>query len=367
MSVIHKKNPISAGFILGLGLCLSAWPSFVHAGESKVPAALSQNKTDDGLLPSDLLQISETDAFSRYVLLVDKSERKLSVFARNGETIEKIDEYPTDIGKNDGDKEKRNDARTPEGIYFLEKKLQQPEIPFNIYGALAFTTNYPNLFDRREKKTGSGIWLHAIPDSVPLTRGSRGCVVVRNDVIKKLSSYIKLRETPILIFDHVSYVDKAEHEKRRKELNSFIESWREAWENQDIDKYMSYYDPSFTAPGFNYGSWKDHKEDLKEKYKYVKVQLSQPYIILHNDQMIIKTLQRYESNAHADYGVKTLYAVHEDGGYKIIREEWEPAREPAATAAAPASTGEASAVPSAAAGTTPTATTASSTAPSAPK
>ncbi len=318
---------VSLGLLFSSPLAGASSDMKTDAAKEESPSS-SQNKTVVDMLPSDLLQISETEAFSRYVLLVDKAQRKLSVFARNGETIQKVDEYPTDIGKNDGNKTKRDDARTPEGIYFLEKRLKQPEIPFNLYGTIAFTTNYPNLFDRRENKTGSGIWLHAIPDTVALTRGSRGCVVVRNEVIRKLSDYIKLRETPILIFDHVNYVTRDEHQKRRLDLNAFIEKWRQAWESQDIDKYIGYYDPSFTAPGFNLDSWKAHKADLKEKYKYIKVALSQPYIILHNDQMIIKTLQTYESNQHADYGVKTIYAIHKDDGYRIIREEWSPAKAP---------------------------------------
>jgi len=296
--------------------------------------ASSQNKTVTDLLPSDLLQISSTDAFSKYVFLVDKSERHLQVYERKGETIEKIIDVPSDMGKNTGNKSKRDDARTPEGIYFFEKKLDQNEIPFNTYGEMAFTTNYPNIFDRRESKTGSGIWLHAVPDTVPLTRGSRGCVVVRNEVIRKLKDYIKLRETPILIFDKVNYVDKSEHDKRRVALNDFIEGWRKAWESQDIDKYMTYYDKDFKAPGYNFESWKNHKNKLKEQYEYVKVQLSQPFLLLHKDQLIVKTFQRYESNHHADFGVKTLYAVKTDSGYKIIREDWIPVRENVATASA---------------------------------
>ncbi|XGC81713.1 murein L,D-transpeptidase family protein [Bdellovibrio bacteriovorus] len=276
------------------------------------------------LLPAPLLQISETEAFSRYVLLVDKEQRKLTVFERNGEKIKKVEEYPADIGKKGGNKTKRDDHKTPEGIYFLEKKLTQPKIPFSLYGALAFTTNYPNLFDQREHKTGSGIWLHAIPDTVPLTRGSRGCVVVRNEVIKKLQDYIKLGETPILIFDQVSYVTKDQHEERRLQMNAFVEGWRNAWENQDIEKYMGYYDQDFKAPGFNYNSWKAHKANLKSKYEFIKVRLSQPYIVAHNDQLLVKTLQRYESDKHVDYGVKTIYALKAGDTYKIIREEWTP-------------------------------------------
>jgi murein L,D-transpeptidase YafK len=293
---------------------------------------------DDSLLPSELLQISSTDAFSKYVFLVDKSARHLAVYERKGETIEKVLDVPSDIGKNTGNKLKRDDARTPEGIYFFEKQLAQPTIPYNIYGDMAFTTDYPNIFDRRESKTGSGIWLHAVPDTVPLTRGSRGCVVVRNEIIRKLKAFIKLHETPILIFDKVHYVAKNEHDKRRDDLNDFIEGWRKAWESQDIEKYMTYYDTGFKAPGFNYNSWKTHKTKLKDQYKYIKVQLSQPFLLLHRDQLIVKTFQKYESNNHADYGVKTLYAVKTDKGYRIIREEWVPVRENLAATTAKAET-----------------------------
>lgn len=314
------------GVITGITVTI-AWSTL--ALSAPTAEGTSQDKTNltTSLLPSDLLQISSTDAFSKYVFLVDKSERHLSVYERKGETIEKILDVPSDIGKATGNKSKRDDHRTPEGIYFFEKKLSQPEIPFNLYGNLAFTTDYPNIFDRRESKTGSGIWLHAIPDTVPLTRGSRGCVVVRNEVIEKLKEYIKLKETPILIFDKVNYVSKEEHDKRRVALNEFIEGWRKSWQAQDLDEYMKYYDEKFKAPGFNFETWMKHKKKLKARYEYIKVQLSQPFLLLHKDQLIVKTFQRYESNNHTDFGVKTLYAIKTDSGYKIIREEWVPVPE----------------------------------------
>jgi murein L,D-transpeptidase YafK len=185
-------------FYTGIISCVAVTASLglitSSASAAEETAPVSQNKTTPDLLPSDLLQISSTEAFSKYVFLVDKTERHLQVYERKGETIEKILDFPSDMGKALGNKSKRDDFRTPEGIYFFEKKLNQPEIPYNLYGELAFTTDYPNVFDRRDSKTGSGIWLHAVPDTVPLTRGSRGCVVVRNEVIRKLKEYIKLKK-----------------------------------------------------------------------------------------------------------------------------------------------------------------------------
>lgn len=301
-------------------------------------SASVENSKEISLLPAGLLQISEIDAFSKYAFVVDKSERKLYVYERNGPFIKKIDEQPADIGKSNGNKTARDDKKTPEGIYFLEQKLAPPAIPFDLYGTLAFTTNYPNLFDRRENKTGSGIWLHSIPDTVPLNRGSRGCVVVRNNVIQKLDNYVKLKETPILIFDKIDYVNSSEHNRRRQEVNSFIESWRSAWEKSEISKYMDFYDSSFKSPGFNYTTWKKHKESLVKKYNYIKVKLSQSYILTHNNQIIVKTLQKYESDRHVDYGIKVLYVVKLNDSYKIIREEWETAPQEAVTASIVSST-----------------------------
>jgi murein L,D-transpeptidase YafK len=81
--------------ILLTGCVLTALSLPALAGPQTIPSpsAKSQNETSD-TLPASLLQISETEAFSRYVFLVDKEKRKLSVFERNGEQIKKVDEYP---------------------------------------------------------------------------------------------------------------------------------------------------------------------------------------------------------------------------------------------------------------------------------
>lgn len=315
MSLLKKalKFAIAPAVLVAIGVAAALSVS------AEKPAAEKEE-----LFPADLLSISETDAFSKYVFVVDKSLRTLSLFERDGTHIKKIKEWTTDIGKNDGNKTKENDHKTPEGIYFLERKMTQPEIPFSLYGELAFTTNYPNFFDKLEGKTGHGIWLHAVPDTIPLTRGSRGCVVVRNDVIRELQEYIKLGETPILIFDQIEYITAEEHKRRRLEIASYLEEWRQSWESMNIDQYMTYYDPSFKAPGFNYKGWQRHKENLKANYEYIKVQIFQPYILVNDNQLIVKALQRYESNKHTDYGIKTIYAQKKDGKYRIVREEWIP-------------------------------------------
>lgn len=281
-------------------------------------AKTSQNET----FPLPLIHVPTQQAFSQYIFLVDKSKRLMRVYETQANGITQVDEYPTDIGKNDGNKTKRDDHKTPEGIYFLQKKLTQPEIPFDTYGEIAFTTDYPNFFDRFESKTGSGIWLHAIPDKVPLTRGSRGCVVVRNNVIKKLQNMIELEKTPLIIYDQIEDIDVQKREMIYTEVQKFLKEWTTAWQSQNPDEYLKYYSEKFTAPQFNYQSWSKHKRHLTKAYEYIKVDLSEPLVLIHEDQLVIRTIQKYESNMHKDTGLKTIYALKEGTQYRIIREEW---------------------------------------------
>ncbi len=283
----------------------------------------------DSQFPSGLVSLSNIETYSPFTFVVDKSKRHLRVYEWKKDHPELVSEFPADFGKNSGDKKKENDHRTPVGIYFLQKLLTQPEIPFNLYGSLAFTMDYPNIFDQRDAKTGHGIWLHAVPDNVPLTRGSRGCVVVRNNVIKDLKKIVKLQQTPILIFDSVEYLSSEKYQSQRKTFLSEFENWRKAWETEDVDTYIKYYADNFRNDEMNYRQWYNHKKKLKGLYSFIKVQLSEPLILVNKDMVVIRTLQRYQSNLHQDYGEKTIHAKFSpENGFKIIREAWKPLQDP---------------------------------------
>lgn len=305
--------------------------AFGQIAHSETNDPLPQKTPEPETYPEGLISIPDNDHFSKYVFVVGKKERTLWVYERIGDQLKIIENFSTDMGKSDGEKTKANDHKTPTGIYFLQKKMTQPEIPFSTYGKLAFTTDYPNIFDKREAKTGSGIWLHAVPDSVPLTRGSRGCVVVRNNVIQKLQEYVKLGQTPLVIFNEVHFVTYEKHIELQKKFRDFFEGWRKTWEQQNVDSYIRFYDASFRNDKMNYSKWYQHKKRLKSLYKTIEVQLSIPLIIQNKDQVVIRTVQKYKSDLHADFGEKTIHARESpnDGpfGFKIIREDWKALEE----------------------------------------
>jgi murein L,D-transpeptidase YafK len=285
----------------------------------------TDSKTPEKIYPSNLIALSNNTHFSQIAFVVDKTARTLRVYQADGDLPKLLEEYPTDIGKNNGDKERANDGKTPVGIYFLQAKKTPPEIPFGLYGSCAFTTDYPNIFDKRIEKGGSGIWLHAVPDTVPLNRGSRGCVVVRNEVIQLLDKYVKLGQTPLLITEKVEYLDQQSYLEQRQKYLSYFEKWRLSWQDSDVETYIQFYDETFRNTNMNFKQWYNHKKKLKGLYKFIKVDLLPPTILRNKDQVVVRTIQDYESDLHKDYGEKTLHAHFSDSvGFKIIREDWRP-------------------------------------------
>ncbi len=299
--------------------------SFLILGVTAFADVTETLKTDKSVSPiylSEVLQISDDPLLQSTILVADKQTRNLYVFDPSKNVLQP-EKYEIDIGKNDGDKTRRDDKKTPEGIYALETKKTQPEIPYEKYGAMAFTTNYPNIFDKADNKSGSGIWLHSVPDNVPLNRGSRGCVVLRNDNLKKVETQIKLNKSFLIINNSVNVLPESEYLAKKQRILDWVDRWKASWQAQDFETYIKLYSDKFSAPPrFNKKSWLEHKLRLKEKYKFVNVGLGSPHIFNQKKQYVLRFFQNYESDGHKDRGLKSLYVVDENGEFKILREEW---------------------------------------------
>ena len=284
-----------------------------------------------GAVPAGLLRLGDGNTVSPpYALVVDKSKKLIHVIDSSSGIPTVIESYPSDLGKNGGPKMAESDSKTPEGIYFLQRVLQGPGLDPHMYGVRAYVTDYPNFFDLRDGKTGHGIWLHAIDEKVGLDRGSKGCVVVRNDTILKLASRVTLRETPLMIFDKVQWVSIEEDKKDADGILDIVSKWKQlAWETKDVDTYINFCDKDFKALGkMNLTKWKAFKTDLAQRYKDIKVSLSMPVIYSHKNTLVVRFYQDYQSSEHADFGEKTLYFLKRDDGYKILGENWQEQTNP---------------------------------------
>jgi len=124
-------------------------------------------------------------------IVVIKKERKMYLY-KNGKVQQTI---PISLGKNPkGHKQQKGDYRTPEGEFFIHRKLCSPKY----YRSLCIS--YPRPSDKasaaaRGVNPGGDITIHAQPkwnadgkgDSYTLSRNwTQGCVAVTNAAMKEL-------------------------------------------------------------------------------------------------------------------------------------------------------------------------------------
>ena len=127
----------------------------------------------------------------------------------------------------------------------------------------------------------------------------------------------------------------AQQEKKFETYRQFFENWRKAWESKQMDEYISYYSDSFLTNKMDKPKWKEFKNILAQRYAKIHVQFSDPLIIEHADQVIIRGLQRYTSDLKEDFGEKDLYVKMENGQPRIIAELWIPVTDAKAMAELP--------------------------------
>lgn len=101
-------------------------------------------------------------------------------------------------------------------------------------------------------------------------------------------------------------------------------AWSEAWQNRDIETYMSFYSPRFQSKGIDFERWRAKKAALFQQVSRIQVELSDLWVFIEGKQAVVSFIQRYSHPMFADIGEKTLVMV--DGGFtwQIVSEEWKP-------------------------------------------
>ncbi len=275
------------------------------------------------LLPAPLAALERE---GDYALLVDKSKQTLLLYQNQSGWVSHVSTFAASTGKNSGEKIRMGDKKTPEGIYqFTEVKTEaelQPE-----YGEMAFPMDYPNLFDVRKGKNGNGIWLHSTNEPLRafLPNKTRGCVVVSNEDIQKLAQKIKLFETPIVVHEKISYVERSEQEQLRREVLHLLEGWEQSWETKDVSRFIGFYASTFTSGKMDLQAWRKYKRNIFKRTKEIDVDLTPYNILQHDHYVIVSFLQEYHADRYSDIGIKRLFLIRENNQWKILGEEWRTA------------------------------------------
>ena len=282
-------------------------------------------------LPSVIYQLDSN--FTHHVMVVEKSTHSLYLYENNQGLPKLLKKYTIMTGKFPGDKQVQGDKKTPEGIYFFQNFHASQELLKKygdygkIYGAGAFTLNYPNEIDRREGKTGGGIWLHSSDDDNRISLGldSKGCVVAVDKDLKDLSRYIDLANTPMVIVENLSFLNLESWKTQKESLQNVVYSWMEAWQKKDFKTYINQYSPREFLDNRkgNYSAYKTYKKAVFSRADEPQILFSDVSILLNNDYAVVTMKQDYSSSVIRDIGKKVLYLKKNDRyEWKIVSEKW---------------------------------------------
>ena len=289
--------------------------------EARARLARYQQERPVDRVPRYLVQLQPDQ---KYALIVDTSKSTLYVFENHNGNARYLADYYISSGKNGIDKLREGDKKTPLGVYHVTSSMPREKLA-DLYGAGAFPINYPNEWDRREGRKGSGIWLHGTPSdtfSRP-PQASDGCVVLTNRDLDVIRQRVQIGLTPVIISSGIEWVQPQAITGTRQELTGALEGWRRDWESLDTERYLKHYSPTFNAGGQDYRAFAQQKRQVNAGKQWVKVKLERVSMFLYpgKQRLAVVTFdQDYNSSNLQNRMRKRQYWLKEGAGWRIIHE-----------------------------------------------
>ncbi|MFC1542356.1 murein L,D-transpeptidase family protein [Pseudomonadota bacterium] len=284
----------------------------------------------DGIYGSPL-HLLQLGADIKSVFLVDKARSRMFVYVRNssGEFERVADEYIV-TGAKGGDKQKRGDARTPNGIYRFVKRLDDRELEAR-YGPVAFPIDYPNELDKLHQKNGYGIWMHGYPVGVGRRppQDTRGCFALPNDRLLAMAEHVYLKQSWVIVGENFVFDQKERQGKLLDSVKGSLEQWKQDWSALDTEAYLNHYHTAFRSGKRNLAGWKRYKRLVNSNKSFIDVSISDLSLIhdpnnwSEGEMVVAEFNQHYRSNNYQDVTRKRVYLARggSDDAWKILIEE----------------------------------------------
>ena len=288
--------------------------------EARVRLQRVLSQSDTRLRPRFLWQL---DAQQKYALVVDTSHSTLFVYENVAGEPRYVTDFYITIGKLGTEKFSSGDQRTPIGVYFVKAELPKKRLA-DMYGNGAYPLSYPNEWDRRNKRSGSGIWLHGTPSDTYSRppRASNGCVVLANDDLNKLAPYLQVGITPVIITNQMDWNNEQDQIERASLLQE-VEQWRKDWASLNTGAYLKHYARNFSSNNIDYPAWAKQKQLVNSAKSWVKVGIANVSMFTYPEQpnmVVVNFEQDYGSNNLSNRMKKRQYWIKQNNRWQIIYE-----------------------------------------------
>lgn len=286
--------------------------------------AAYREKPPADFVPRYLLQMQPDQ---RFAIVVDTKRSRLYLYEndlKNGGQPRFVADYYVTQGKLGAEKLAEGDKKTPVGVYHVTANLPRQKLA-DLYGNGAFPLNYPNEWDKRQGRGGSGIWLHGTPSDTFARppRASDGCVVLTNQDLDVVAKNLQVGLTPVIISNSVEWLSLDDWAKERSELNNSIDSWRADWESRDTERYLTHYSKRFKAGEQDFAEFSAQKKQVNAGKEWIKLKIDNLSVFRNpgKEEVVVVTFdQDYRSNNLNNQMKKRQYWLREGDQWKIIYE-----------------------------------------------
>jgi len=272
------------------------------------------------------LTLSSHDYGPERIVAVDKSAQTLIMLERKS-PLHEVRRFPCTTGQSLGDKEEEGDLRTPEGVYFVGRRINR-KLDWDLYGNLAYSLNYPNPVDRIMGKTGGGIWLHGRGKQF-LPRDTRGCVALKVPDMRDMARELAYG-TPVVIASDLSWTPElGDGEATAGMLAGKLRDWARDWGARS-DHFFSYYDPALMtlSEGSDFKSFVAHKHNVFASNPWIQVMVDNIRAVPGPGYWVTWFDQYYRTSGMASTTGKRFYWKQgPDGEWRIVGREYTPAGE----------------------------------------
>ena len=283
----------------------------------RVQRYLDGPRVDD--LPAPVLQLAPSQA---HVLVIDTSRSRLFVYANDLGRPRYVTDFYISLGKNGVEKTREGDQKTPLGVYrIISAREKLPDF----YGPGAYPLDYPNDWDKIQGRRGHGIWLHGTPSETYARPpwATDGCIVLTNDDLAKLTRYVDVSRTPVVIGQAVQWQASERWEGDREAFLADFNRWKADWESRDLERYFRHYSADFRTERRDLASWKASKRKTNSGKAWIKVGVDNLSVFAYpgaQNTMMVTFEQDYRSNNLSNRTVKRQYWVREGTGWRIVHE-----------------------------------------------
>ena len=296
--------------------------------EARARVGRLQNGRPKDQVPRYLVQMPPEQ---RYALVVDTAKSTLYVFENKAGEARYVADYYVTIGKKGMDKYREGDNKTPLGVYHVTGSISREQLN-NKYGRLAgqygvgaLPISYPNEWDKRDGRNGSGIWLHGVPfDTYSRPpRASNGCVALTNEDFMTISASAQVGVTPVIIANGIEWASADATRTVRLDLGQALEGWRRDWESLNTDNYLKHYSAQFSNGKQKVDAWAEHKYRVNAGKTWLKVKIDNVSMFYYpgaSDLAVVTFDQDYNSSNLAGQSRKRQYWKKESSGWKIVYE-----------------------------------------------